>query len=128
MSKGEGLPAKLGTLLFNLPNIIDLTVNVSIEKSSQFVNALKLLENGNAHTTATNLPTIRFLTIQSNEWQFLTALCPNVESLTVNETFRWLKTLLLDIKALGKTHPQLKRLHCYEPCKRVVLEGKIIGL
>lgn len=118
----EEFPAKLGRLLFELPQLSTLIIDLPFKSSASFVNALKMSTSGN--TDSAMLPSVHDLTIQDYQWQCLTQLFPNLQSLIVKTSPVWRSPIpLLDIAALGRVHPQLRRLHCSEVCGREILEG-----
>lgn len=118
----EEIPATLGQLLFELPRLNTLTVDLQFQKSIPLVDGLKMSSSRNADLAM--LPSVQELTIRDNVWQFLARRCPNLQSLVVGTGTNWTLSTPLEIESLGRIQPRLKRLHCSEICNQNVLKGR----
>lgn len=113
------LPAKLGTLLLELPNLIylEITASAPSDDSASIAGALKTLR--------ASFASLQVLTIEDDSWRFIIQLCPNLQELTIKDrSFVPRQSLSTLLETLGKTHPQLKGLHWPVPCQRQYINGK----
>ena len=83
---------------------------------SQFQKELNAVDDALSRLNAKSFPGLKALTIPSPEWIFVAEYCPQLKSLEILSSGEdYLPTELnVDVARLGKSHPGLTRLHCYE--------------
>lgn len=124
----QQLPAKLGTLLLELPNLMDLCMNTPFPNGIWVAEILQAPTDGepNSVNTVIKFPSMQFLTFQDDQWQFLAQHCPGLRGLSVKTSYTWrTPQSLVDIAALSKTNPQLRTLNYHRICDRKFLEGVV---
>jgi hypothetical protein len=148
------VPPKFADLLFKLPNLEKFTLDVQHANATQLLDNFRFIIDTNqaieeskkatsstVEHSGTNGPkgdvqilsSLRSLTIQDENFQFIGRLCPNIQDLTVKQRSivrsssppddEQVTALGLIITSIRETHPHLKRLHFAESCEQPVLEG-----
>jgi hypothetical protein len=106
-------------LLFSLCNLSKLHIGLELKHLVQVKKEFNVVDDVLPGVDAKALLTLESLAIPSPEWMFIAECAPNITSLEVRletDDTDWSTHMMLDIDMarLGKSHPNLTRLHCWE--------------
>ena len=122
------VPKVLFDLLFSLRNLLKLHIGLQLEHLTPVKKEFNVVDDVLPRVDAIILITLESLTIPSPEWMFLAECAPNLTSLDVvsSRHGHWSTYVKLDIDMvrLGKSHPNLTRLHCRETGMASHIQGQ----
>jgi hypothetical protein len=122
------VPRVLFDLLFSLRNLSKLHLDLQLEYSTQVKKEFDVVDDVLPGVDAKTLITLESLTITSPEWIFIAECAPNLTSLDImaskHDYWSPHMEVNIDMARLGKSHPNLTRLHCGETGMASHIQGQ----
>jgi hypothetical protein len=122
------VPRVLFDLLFSLRNLSKLHIDLQLEHLTQVKKEFDIVDDVLPSVDAKTVITLESLIIPSPEWMFIAECAPNLTSLDIMSSrhYYWSSHMKLDIDMarLGKSHPNLTRLHCGETGMASHIQGQ----
>jgi len=122
------IPNAFFTLLFSIPNLSEMIFCPQFEYLAQVKEEFYAIEDVLPELDPKLLLMLEALTLPSPEWMFVAEYCPRLKSLEVlsrtQNPWHAYDELDIDIVRLGKTHPDLTKLHCRVTGIRTHVHGR----
>jgi len=114
VAEASPVPKVLFDLVFSIPNLSEMTLDLQFQYLPQ------------AMKDAKSFPVVEVLTLSSPTWISVVECCPKLKSLQFlsgGGDFGPVG-LSVDVVRLGKSHPNLTRLHCCEIGLTSIIQGQ----